>query len=113
VIWDQRLRDPIQQRGLDIVGAAIKRRRLALGWTQRFLEAQSGIDQTVISRIENGRQYGLRWTRFADLVAALGGFDTAPSDRRPIGGRRGPSMRHAIDLTIDSGAGIDDEDDED
>ena len=38
---------------------------------------QSGIDQTVISRIENGKQYGIRWSRFALLVDALGGFDVA------------------------------------
>jgi transcriptional regulator with XRE-family HTH domain len=112
-MWDQRPRDPVQQRGLDIVGAAIKRRRHALGWTQRFLEAQSGLDQMVISRIENGRQYGLRWKRFADLVAALGGFDPAPLDRRAVGGRSAPSMRHVIDLTIDSDAALEDEDDED
>jgi hypothetical protein len=29
----------------------------------------------VISRIENGRQYGLRWSRLAELVDALGGLD--------------------------------------
>jgi transcriptional regulator with XRE-family HTH domain len=79
--WDQRPRDPHQQRGFEMIGAMIKRRRLSLGWTQRYLEARAGIDQTVISRIENGLQYGLRWSRFAELVGALGGLDVAPDER--------------------------------
>lgn len=53
----------------------VRARRNRLGWSQRYLEVLSGIDQTVISRIENGKQYGLRWLRFADLVDALGGLD--------------------------------------
>ena len=80
--WNQRPRDPGQQLGFDVIGAALKRRRLLLGWTQRYLEAQSGIDQTVISRLENGRQYGLRWSRFADLINVLGHLDL-PSETRP------------------------------
>ena len=72
--WFDRQRDPQEQHGFDLIGAEVKRRRLALGWTQRLLEAHSGIDQTVISRIENGKQYGIRWSRFARLVDALGGF---------------------------------------
>ena len=84
--WFQRPRDPQEQHGFDLIGATIKRRRASLGWTQRYLEAQCGIDQTVISRIENGKQYGLRWSRFADLVDALGGFDVAlgPVGLRPV-----------------------------
>lgn len=53
----------------------VRARRHHLGWSQRYLEMMAGIDQTVISRIENGKQYGLRWLRFADLVDALGGLD--------------------------------------
>ena len=73
--WGEPLADSRRQRGWHLLGAAIRRRRLSLGWTQRVLEAESGIDQTVISRIENGRQYGLRWSRLAELVDALGGLD--------------------------------------
>jgi transcriptional regulator with XRE-family HTH domain len=76
--WDDIPRDPVEQRGFDLVGSTIRRKRLALGWTQRTLEAYSGIDQTVISRIENGKQYGLRWVRFARLVDALDGLELAP-----------------------------------
>ena len=76
--WFGRPRDPQEQHGFDLIGARDQASpRVALGWTQRYLEAQSGIDQTVISRIENGKQYGIRWSRFALLVDALGGFGAA------------------------------------
>ena len=73
--WDARPRDPQRLRGFAIVGVMIRRKRMWLGWTQRVLGAQAGIDQSVISRLENGRQYGLHWKRFADIAAALDGFD--------------------------------------
>jgi transcriptional regulator with XRE-family HTH domain len=76
--WDDIPRKPEEQRGFELVGATIRRKRLALGWTQRTLEAYSGIDQTVISRLENGKQYGLRWVRFARLVDALDGLELVP-----------------------------------
>ncbi len=75
--WYQRTRDPQEQRGFLLIGALVYDKRIALSWTQRMLEAVSGIDQTVISRIENGKQYGLRWSRFALLVDALGGLGPA------------------------------------
>jgi transcriptional regulator with XRE-family HTH domain len=73
--WEQTYRDPQRQHGFDLIGEMVRARRHRLGWSQRYLEVLSGIDQTVISRIENGKQYGLRWLRFADLVDALGGLD--------------------------------------
>jgi transcriptional regulator with XRE-family HTH domain len=104
--WEQRPRDPQRQRGFELVGAMIRRKRMWLGWTQRVLESQSGIDQTVISRLENGRQYGLHWKRFADLVVALDGFDlvtrSARLDLQP------PRVPDRIDL-----GGYDAEDDDD
>ena len=57
-----------------------------------MLEARSGIDQTVISRIENGKQYGIRWSRFATLVGSLGAFGTTAARPRP-----GPPNRQADD----------------
>ena len=82
--WREPLADSRRQRGWrpasgprSVAGA------LSLGWTQRELEAESGIDQTVICRIENGKQYGLRWSRFAELVDALGGLDARGFDARP------------------------------
>ncbi len=79
--WFGQPRDPQEQRGFELIGVEIKRRRRALGWSQRMLEAYSGVDQTVISRLENGKQYGIRWSRFALLVDALGGIGPTP-DRR-------------------------------
>ena len=80
--WFDRPRDPQEQHGFDLIGVEIRRRRLALGWSQRVLEAYSGIDQTVISRLENGKQYGIRWSRFAMLVDALGGIGPLADGRR-------------------------------
>lgn len=103
--WDgQRPRDPQQQHGFDLVGAVLKRRRARLGWTQRQLEAYSGIDQTNISRLENGKQYGLRWSRFADLVDALGGLDAGP---QPAGeNRRIPVPLDRIGLDVPAGVRV-------
>jgi transcriptional regulator with XRE-family HTH domain len=76
-------RHEVEQAGYDLIGAMIKRWRLRAGHTQRELERLSGIDQTVISRLENGRQYGLRWSRFAILIAVLGGFDDGRTEPAP------------------------------
>ena len=75
-------RDPrhgLEQAGYDLIGAALKRRRLRAGLSQRQLERLCGIDQTVISRLENGKQYGLRWSRFAILVGVLDGLEDQTS----------------------------------
>jgi transcriptional regulator with XRE-family HTH domain len=66
--------DEPTRRGLRLIGRLVLRRRHLLGLSQRQLEALSGIDQTLISRLENGRLGSLRWMRFARLVAALGGL---------------------------------------
>jgi len=64
----------------------VKRRRITLRWSQRDLERVSGVDQTVISRLENGVLSGMRFSRFARLVAAMNGLDVdqphPPSPRR-------------------------------
>ncbi len=65
----------VEKLGYEAIGVMIRRRRLAHSMTQRELERRAGIDQTVISRLENGKQYGLRWSRFATLVGVLGGLD--------------------------------------
>ena len=109
--WFGRPRDPQEQHGFDLIGAASSVAALALGWTQRFLEAQSGIDQTVISRIENGKQYGIRWSRFALLVDALGGFGAAGRPRalaRSDPTSAGTATTHVVDLTGENDPGEDD-----
>ncbi len=78
MVWDddQTWRnDPVVRRGFELVGAAVKRRRLRRGLTQNDLERLTVIHQSTISRIETGRRFGLRWSRFALLVAVLGGLD--------------------------------------
>lgn len=35
----------------------------------------TGVDQSTISKLENGRRCGVRWARFAVIVAVLGGLD--------------------------------------
>jgi transcriptional regulator with XRE-family HTH domain len=79
-LFDVASTDERTRRGFRLIGRLVLRRRGQLGITQRELESLSGIDQTVISRLENGKLGGLRWSRFAELVDALGGLgDTDPS----------------------------------
>jgi transcriptional regulator with XRE-family HTH domain len=76
--WSREARErrfPEVQRGWELVGNAVKRRRRALHWSQRDLERASGVDQTVISRLENGILPGIRFSRFARLVEAMNGLD--------------------------------------
>lgn len=68
-------------RGCLLMGRLVRDRREQLRLSQRQLERLSGVDQTVISRLENGRLTGIRWSRFMKLVDALGGL--APVDARP------------------------------
>jgi transcriptional regulator with XRE-family HTH domain len=78
--WDAppKYRSPIELRGYELLGAQLRRRRQQLGLSQRQLAALSRIDQSVISRTENGKQFGFRWSRFARLVGVLGGLGGEP-----------------------------------
>ncbi len=73
-------------RGFEAIGRLIRRRREFVGISQRQLEALSGVDQSVISRLETGRLRGLRWSRFARLADALGGL--GETDPLPVWTRR-------------------------
>jgi transcriptional regulator with XRE-family HTH domain len=55
------------------LGRIIRTARLRLGYTQRHLERLSGVDQTTISRLENGRLTSLRLVRLAAIFFALSG----------------------------------------
>ena len=70
---------PLSEReltGLRDLGTALKRARLGQGWSQRGLERRSGVDQTTISRLENGRLVNFSLQRLASLIQALRGrFD--------------------------------------
>jgi transcriptional regulator with XRE-family HTH domain len=67
--------DPQAKRGMALIGAALRRQRLNRGWSQRDLEGLTGIHQSTISRLETGQRCGVRFTRFAKMVATLGGLD--------------------------------------
>jgi transcriptional regulator with XRE-family HTH domain len=86
-------------RGFALIGESVRCRRRRLGISQRQLEQLCGIDQSVISRLESGRLTGLRWSRFARLVEAMGGLgagDPLPgwTERFMPPGRRGGRDRH-------------------
>jgi DNA-binding XRE family transcriptional regulator len=80
--------DDVIRAGHEAVGELIRRARFRNGWTQRQLGALCGIDQAVISRLENGQQRGLSWRRFGRLVATLGGLG-------PSNARDAPDSHHA------------------
>lgn len=87
--WEDDLiarRWPDEQRGLEMMGTALKRRRVRLNLTQMDLERMTGIDQTVISRIERARRWGISWRRFALLVSVLGGLDFDPPPPKSVPG---------------------------
>ena len=60
------------------MGAALRRRRERMGWSQRELGRRSSVSQSSISRFENGIECGIRWSRFVRIVAVLGGLDFIP-----------------------------------
>ena len=67
---------PLSERemaGLRDLGTVLKRARLGLGWSQRGLERRSGVDQTTISRLENGRLVNFSLQRLASIIQALRG----------------------------------------
>jgi transcriptional regulator with XRE-family HTH domain len=53
-----------------ICGERIRRRRMALGWTQQELAKATGIPYPTLSRIEHGEQ-SMHYERVVDLADAL------------------------------------------
>jgi transcriptional regulator with XRE-family HTH domain len=78
--WQQPALRP-RPHALALIGRAVLRLRLYLGWSQRHLEYKSKVDQTTISRLERGQQAGLSIRRLASILDALArrrrGFPTA------------------------------------
>jgi transcriptional regulator with XRE-family HTH domain len=74
--------DPRVRRGLELIGDTIKRRRERLALSQRQLQGLSGVQQSGICRLENGKLTGLRWQRFARIVDALDGLEFAAPEAR-------------------------------
>ena len=97
VVW-RRARSPQEQLGYKVIGGLIATRRRRFGWSQRYLEDRYRVDQAVISRVKNGKQFGVRWARFAALVGALGGLGDEPFPRDVPDRPRSPT-RPPIDLS--------------
>lgn len=62
------------------IGGQIRAARVHASLTQRQVEDLTGIDQTTISRLENGRGSRMRLDRFAALLVAIDG-EIRPADR--------------------------------
>ena len=71
--WWARYDDPgaATSAALVALGRALKSARRERGWSQRDLEIRAYVDQTVISRLENGIPVGLRLNTFVRLMGAL------------------------------------------
>jgi transcriptional regulator with XRE-family HTH domain len=54
-----------------VIGAQVRAARLHASLTQRQVEDLAGIDQTSISRLENGRRPNMPLGRFAVLLIAI------------------------------------------
>jgi len=67
--------------GAEAIGRLVRARREQLGLSQRALAEVILLDQSVISRLENGLVVSLRWRRLVRLVGELGGLD--PRDPLP------------------------------
>jgi transcriptional regulator with XRE-family HTH domain len=69
-----------------LLGGAVKRRRQAIGWSQRDLQRASGLNQSAISRLERGILSGIRFSTFARVVASMNGLEVdrpRPPQRPP------------------------------
>jgi len=78
---------PRELEGLRLIGAQLRTARHGNGWSQRRLKRLSGVDQTTISRLENGQLRSLRLARIANLMQALSGTWTifeAGNDARAV-----------------------------
>jgi transcriptional regulator with XRE-family HTH domain len=60
-----------EEAGLATIGRWVKDARRRAQMTQQHVENVSGVDQTIISRLENGRLLSLKLVRLAAVVAAV------------------------------------------
>ena len=103
-----------EQHGFDLIGQMVRARRHQSSVGASATSRCSPASTRRSSRgIENGKQFGLRWSRFADLVDALDGLEgvSSPPDlvaKAPFGVSRADADRvdsvppiPTIDLTGD------------
>ncbi len=70
----------VAQIGLDEIATWVREARRTAGMTQQHVENIAGVDQTIVSRLENGRLYSIRFLRLAAVVGAIVD-DRPPRDR--------------------------------
>ena len=75
-----RTTDADGDEGLRRVGQAFLLARRSRGWSQRYLERQSGVPQSTISRLENGRRPTIPVSDLARLACTLGRVTIEPRD---------------------------------
>ena len=63
--------DPAIERGMEIIGVALRTARRRRGWTQAQLGGICGLSQSTISKLEGGRLVSIRFRRFARIVESL------------------------------------------
>ena len=56
---------------LGVIGSGLRRARRERGWSQRELARLASVDQSLISRLENGIAPGIRYERFVRILWAL------------------------------------------
>jgi len=70
-MWGYRPPIPPEARRGGSLGQLIRDWRLGRGWSQRDLERISGVNQSIISRLENGRVVGMQLSTLGRLAWAL------------------------------------------
>ena len=105
--------DPARERDhrppdhpLVLVGGQVRAARMHASLTQRQVEDLTGIDQSVISRLENGKGSNMPLGRFAALLIAIDA-EVRPADR-PVPCWMAPVL--GLDDEPDAGHSVDQED---
>ena len=85
-MWGYRPPIPPEARRGASIGQLIRAWRLGRGWTQRDLERISGVNQSIISRLENGRITGMQMSTLGRLAWALKAEEAILLTLAPDGG---------------------------
>ncbi|HTU01320.1 MAG TPA: helix-turn-helix transcriptional regulator [Candidatus Sulfotelmatobacter sp.] len=85
-MWGYRPPIPLGARRGASLGPLIREWRLGRGWSQRDLERISGVNQSIISRLENGRVVGMQLSTLGRLAWALKAEEAALLALAPDGG---------------------------
>lgn len=95
--WSSVVRDnPAERRGLEIIGRAVLRGRIAARLTQRQLGYRVGLNQSTLSRLETGKLRAMRMITLARVVGTLNlPIDVIVPGEPPAATRRLPGERAA------------------